>query len=139
MKQIIFCGWNMSLLIRFACCAVLLFPLGCSLKPQNDISVLEIKQCKSMCAKRLDSCKLSCTDNCPRCSAEATHVAAVNYLNYIHEKEIEGGSILRVLKSYRDPLQCRKVTCNCSADFATCNQGCTGIIQKRLRSAPYCT
>jgi hypothetical protein len=46
---------------------------------------------------------------------------------------------MRGLKSYHDPLQCRKVTCNCPSDFITCNQGCTGVIQKKLRSVPYCT
>lgn len=112
--------------------------VGC-MQPHEGISAAELKQCKAQCLQRYESCKMTCIDSCPQCSAQATHAASINYTKYVHEKQIEGGTISRVLKSYRDPLQCRKVTCNCSSDFAICNQGCTGIIQKRLRSAPYCT
>jgi hypothetical protein len=42
------------------------------------------------------------------------------------------------LNSYRDPLQCRKVTCNCHADYQVCIQSCSGVIHKQLRVASAC-
>ena len=83
-------------------------------------------------------CKERCVDNCAICSAKADYSAIKNYDEYVHEKIIEGGTITRSLKSYRDPLQCRKVTCNCYADLSICEQTCAGIIHKQLRAVPYC-
>lgn len=45
---------------------------------------------------------------------------------------------MRELNSYRDPLQCRKVTCDCLSDFAICKKGCTGVIPTKLQAVPYC-
>lgn len=64
--------------------------------------------------------------------------AMKSYGRYVHEQEVQGGMVIQELKSYRDPLQCRKVSCNCMADYNVCVQGMSGIIHKRLQVNPAC-
>lgn len=129
----------MKVFIRLLCCIFLLNLSGCVNQQKILATRNSVNQCQAICTQRFDACKMQCTNTCSRCSAASTHSSTVNYINYVHEKQIEGGIISRGLKSYRDPLQCRKVTCNCLADFMACDQGCTGVIQKRLQTVSYCT
>jgi hypothetical protein len=128
----------MNFLLRLLCFLILLNSIGCTPQQKLLVKAQPQKQCLAVCAKRFESCKAICTNNCSICSENATQSAIKNYTNYVHEKRVEGGTIMRGLKSYRDPLQCRKVTCNCYADLSTCEQNCTGIIHKQLRAVPYC-
>lgn len=126
--------------LRVICCIVLIALSGCA--SHQKVSVINpksVEQCMMTCMQHHDYCKQNCVNNCPNCSAAASETAAVNLFKYVHEKQVEGGYITRGLNSYRDPLQCRKVSCNCVADLFTCKQGCTGVIQKRLRSVPLCS
>lgn len=129
----------MNLLFRVLCCVLLLGLSGCIIQKKIVTNHKAFNQCKSFCVQRLDSCRQYCTNSCPRCSSASTYTSTTNYLKYVHEKKIQGGYITRGLNSYRDPLQCRKVSCNCASDFNTCVQSCSGVIQKRLQSVPYCT
>ena len=129
----------MNFLFRLFYCIILLIGLSGCISQQNTlVKPQKINQCMSVCVQHLESCKRNCTNNCINCSFSATDTAAVNFFKYTNEIQVQGGYINRRLKSYRDPLQCRKVTCNCTSDFLTCKQSCTGIIQKRLQSLPYC-
>ena len=121
----------MNFICRIAITGLMLLMLGCSYQ-QSSVTPQNIKQCTMSCVQRLDLCKRTCTNNCPNCSAASTARATEHYKHFVHQKQIEGGIITRELNSYRDPLQCRKVTCNCPMDFITCKQGCTGIIHKQL-------
>lgn len=129
----------MNSLLRVLCCVVLLGLSGCIIPKKIIVNRQAFTQCKMICVQHLESCKQHCTNNCPRCSSASTYTSTTNYFKYVHEQQVEGGYITRGLNSYRDPLQCRKVSCNCASDFNTCIQGCTGVIQKRLQSVPYCT
>lgn len=129
----------MSYFIRLICCALLLVLSGCATQQPGMVKSKEIGQCMQLCEQRFDSCKLQCFNNCPRCSLIAAEEAEKNYRQYVHDKQVQGGYVSRGLNSYRDPLQCRKVTCNCTSDLLTCKQNCTGVIQKRLQAVPYCT
>jgi hypothetical protein len=129
----------MNFLLRLGCFLIFLSLISCVTQQKALVKTQELKQCKSMCMQRFVSCQKLCVNNCASCSAKESYMTIVNYVKYVHEEQIEGGSLMRGLKSYRDPLQCRKVTCNCYADLMTCEQSCTGIIQKQLRSVPYCT
>jgi hypothetical protein len=40
--------------------------------------------------------------------------------------------VSRDLNSYRDPLQCRKVTCDCLADNNVCKASCRGLTPQVL-------
>lgn len=111
---------------------------SCSNQPMTLNNKSEVKQCKMRCMQKFSVCKTQCTDNCRHCRAQSHAEMCKSYANYVREKQIKGEMLDRELKSYRDPLQCRKVTCNCVADLDTCMQGCTGVIQKRLMPLPYC-
>lgn len=129
----------MHFLLRMLFCFLFLLNLGCVNKQVNLPKVNDPKLCLAQCVKRFESCKTLCVNNCALCSAKANRSMIENYSEYVHEEQVEGGFVMRGLKSYRDPLQCRKVTCNCYADLMTCEQNCTGIIHKQLRAVPYCT
>ncbi|MBA2650103.1 MAG: acyltransferase [Legionella sp.] len=106
---------------------------------QSDEQALNLAHCQMHCRENLELCHATCSNHCAHCENSAAASAACGYDQYLQEIEVQGGIIARELNSYRDPLQCRKITCNCSADFNLCSQGCTGIIQKQLRAKPYCT
>lgn len=94
--------------------------------------------CQSSCETRFKTCHQVCHKNCENCSKKAKCSAARHYQQFVHEQLIQGGVISRELNSYRDPLQCRKTTCNCKADYTVCKAACTGIIRKRLQVGPAC-
>jgi hypothetical protein len=129
----------MNFLLRLCCCLLFIGLTSCVTQQKTVLQKQNIKQCLVMCETRFGSCKSKCTNNCSKCSASSSFTSATNYKKYVHEEQVEGGLIARGLNSYRDPLQCRKVTCNCNADLMTCTQNCTGVIQKSLRSVPDCT
>ncbi len=122
--------------LRFLCCVLLLGLYGCHAK--NTLRAQEFAQCNSICIQHLDFCKQNCTDNCSTCSQKSLYSSTMNYKKYVNEQKIEGQRVMRELNSYRDPLQCRKVTCNCQADFLACKQSCTRVIPKRLQAVPNC-
>lgn len=127
----------MRLLFALLTSMLLLVNLGCV--HQLAKVPKSTKQCLAQCNQSFKSCSTLCVNNCATCSAKANRDMIENYSEYVHEERVEGGYVMRRLKSYRDPLQCRKVSCNCSADLSICEQSCTGVIHKQLRAVPYCT
>src|ERR1700733_3322598 len=95
--------------------------------------------CAASCESRLVVCSQLCNNNCLQCRAIAKFKTAEKYNHYKQEKFIEGKKVTLQLNSFRDPLQCRKVTCNCQADYQICLQSCGGAIRKRLEHAPLCS
>lgn len=121
--------------------AVLLFVCilsGCANSPAINKGNPAFAMCKMNCDQRAAACQKVCRNNCPQCCSYANQSAKNSYCNYRHEQIVKGGFIVRQLKSYRDPLQCRKTTCNCKADYQICIQTCGGRIPKRLKAAPLC-
>ena len=90
------------------------------------------------CTQQFARCKQTCEDNCPNCVNKSIIAATRSYNKYVHEQEIQGGMVIQELKSYRDPLQCRKISCSCIADYNVCLQGMSGIINKSLRINTAC-
>lgn len=129
----------MNSFLRLLCFLVLTGLSGCVTQQKAGMSNQGMSACQMTCVQHYKYCAQHCTNNCLTCSADANDSAAVNYFQYVHEQQIEGAIVTRGLNSYRDPLQCRKVSCNCMSDLLTCKQGCTGVVQKRLRPVPYCT
>jgi hypothetical protein len=117
----------------------MIFSLLSCANQQNTEELHSISQCQTNCRELYELCKTQCLNHCAHCTEVADESAADRYEQYVQEQEVQGGTIARELNSYIDPLQCRKITCNCSADFTICDQGCTGVIQKQLRAKPYCT
>lgn len=119
--------WSISMML-------LLMLTGCidqALTPEQSA-------CTSMCAKRLASCDAACKNNSQCCAASLATTTAKNYTKYKHQQCVQGVMIARDLQSYRDPLQCRKMTCDCKADYRVCVQSCTGLVHKRLQVEPPC-
>lgn len=122
--------------IRFFCMFLL---LGlCSCTANHTIRGQELAQCNMICVQHFEFCKQNCVNNCSNCSWAAKQKAAANFTKYVHERKMQGKKVMRELNSYRDPLQCRKVTCNCMADLMICKQSCSGVIPKRLQAVPNC-
>jgi hypothetical protein len=98
----------------------------------------QFKSCKAYCLEQLNQCAHVCGNSCHHCVVSQTVTVSKKYRRYVHQQTVQGGVIARDLKSYRDPLQCRKTTCDCPADYRQCTQTCTGILYKRLQVAPTC-
>ena len=124
--------WSMRLF--FILSMMLVLPLGCT----HHQASIEQKVCYVGCKQKLEACNQVCHNDCQQCSSVADHSAVTSYNRYKHEQCVQGGAIIRELQSYRDPLQCRKITCGCRADYRVCMQSCSGIIRKRLQVSPLC-
>lgn len=110
--------------------------IGCLRQPI--VTVTNLPACQVHCQERLTACKANCRNNCRLCDSYAEKQAILRYFTYQHEEFVEGGYIARDLQSFRDPLQCRKTTCDCPADYNMCMQACRGVILKEVRKAPNC-
>lgn len=95
-------------------------------------------QCKQACQQQLEICSRVCHNSCSKCSKNACQGTRKRYNRYQHEQCVRGEFVMRELQSYRDPLQCRKNTCDCQADYRVCVQSCAGKIRKRLQVVPAC-
>lgn len=127
---------TMNFFLRLLCCFLLLNLYGCTSK--NTLRGHELTQCQMACMKHFEFCSQNCMDNCPTCSWKGRYKAARNFSKYVSEEQVQGKKVMRELNSYRDPLQCRKVTCNCTADLVACKQSCSGVISKKLQIIPSC-
>ncbi len=94
--------------------------------------------CKTICQERFHSCRQRCHNSYQQCNMNAYDEAIQRYKQYKHEQCVKGESVVLELKSFRDPLQCIKITCECSADLLVCKQSCAGKIRKRLQVPPAC-
>lgn len=133
------------LLVLISC----VFFVGCHNtyhKPSNSIAnakqtgsvAINKQNCIQRCEQRYTSCKRQCLNNCHRCQMKADKQAWKSYRSYYNEMKVQGSYRPRDWLSFRDPLQCRKVTCSCPADLNVCTQQCGGQIKKELRTAAYC-
>ncbi len=129
----------MRSIVRVISCLVIMLLASCASHKTMVKSSQELASCKFSCQQRLDSCNKVCHNNCRECSATSCRAAAGSYDRYKHEQCIKGGIVARNLNSYRDPLQCRKITCECAADYQVCIQSCAGVIHKRLQVASTCS
>ena len=111
---------------------IIYYTLGCIHYPP------ETQSCRVSCVNRYQACQLSCHNSCKPCALSAAVQAERSFKRYVHEHYVEGKRVVRELKSYRDPLQCRKFTCDCVADYHVCREACGGIIHKQLQVVPIC-
>ncbi|MCX7117118.1 MAG: hypothetical protein NTW94_04290 [Legionellales bacterium] len=85
--------------------------------------------CLATCQQKLQHCLKACSNNTAACHRASCQQSRHDYQQYVHEQCVAGGFIVRELNSYHDPLQCRKMTCDCGADYHTCADFCDGTIQ----------
>lgn len=117
--------------------SLLLLLVGCALKSPT-VSYNTVQQCQLSCKAHFETCRKTCRNNCEVCQTIAIKSAAKDFFEYQREQRIKGERFARDLNSYRDPLQCRKITCCCPADYAICTQSCVGVLHKELRVAHTC-
>ncbi|MBA2710564.1 MAG: acyltransferase [Tatlockia sp.] len=122
---------NLLIQILFVCCFL---QASCVHRPYPANNVYN--SCASDCVQKLTICTNSCSNNCQECVETANNKATKNYRKYVHEQCIKGKNIALQLNSFRDPLQCQKITCNCPADYDLCMQSCSRTEIKRLQYAP---
>jgi hypothetical protein len=94
--------------------------------------------CKATCQERFIACNKTCDNSCSGCCQASNQRTAREYDHYLKQQAIQGKAVVRELNSYRDPLQCRKTTCECPTDYRTCIQTCSGKVPKKLQMAPAC-
>ena len=124
-------------LCLFALMALLF--LGCTRHPHQDAVVQQEKRaCVKSCETRSLACVKACNKSCEDCEILANQSMKDRYMGYRHDRFVQGRAVARQLQSYRDPLQCRKVTCDCQADYRVCAEACSGKIHKRLQVPEPC-
>jgi len=94
----------------------------------------QLKSCHIKCNMKLDICNKQCKNNALECAVKANIEASKNFKRYKKREFIQGKVLIEELQSFKDPLQCRKVTCSCQEDFRVCNQSCRGKIYKHLKA-----
>lgn len=120
---------------RMGAVILLLLLTSCSSYVQH---ARALKACKWQCTVTKQRCNQSCKNNCQNCTALANAETAVHFNQYKRQQNIQGSIVALELQSFRDPLQCRKPTCDCTADFSVCLQSCQGKIRKRLKVVKPC-
>ena len=128
----------MHSLSRMALCCVLIALSGCASYNSYVHVMRERAVCREACHEHLRVCSKTCYNSCQFCCARENFSTEAHYNKYKQQQRIQGEQIIRQLKSYRDPLQCRKTTCECTVDHNVCLQSCTGKLPKRLQVAPAC-
>ncbi len=123
----------LRLFFYFILSATLLVLVACVRQDTKDLA-----PCKKRCERMYRVCSQVCQDNCQNCAIVSNNQTIRNHNKYKHEICVRGGVIARDLNAYRDPLKCRKTTCDCLADYQICRDSCEGIIQKRLQVAQVC-
>ena len=117
----------------------LLFQQGCSLTPHEDAKqAQEERACITACQMQETTCLRSCRYSCKACEAREHDKMVKRYKTYLHEQCVQGMRTALQLQSFRDPLQCRKTSCDCPADYRVCVGSCRGNIRKRLQVKPFC-
>ncbi len=120
---------------RIGAVILLLLLTSCSTYVQH---VKTLKACKWQCTVIKQRCEQVCKNNCQNCTAFSNAEAAVHFNQYKHQQNIQGSIVALELQSFRDPLQCRKPTCDCTTDFSVCLQSCQGKIRKHLKVVKPC-
>ncbi|MDF1646472.1 MAG: hypothetical protein P1U61_05800 [Legionellaceae bacterium] len=120
-------------------CLLSAFLLGCSFSPKEDAKQAQAQRaCINQCGIKKTACESRCTDSCKRCERKEHAKMVKDYKTYINEQAVQGKRVALQLQSFRDPLQCRKTSCDCPADYRICVGECRGKIRKYLQITPFC-
>ena len=117
---------------------VLLFTLSCASSHKDAEEAQTQRACERTCEQQKNVCTRACDDSCKQCEVRENKKMVRFYKNYIHEQHEQGKRVALQLQSFRDPLQCRKSSCDCPADYRVCMSACAGQIYKSLQVTPVC-
>lgn len=120
------------------CMAALVCLSSCTWQHKQDEEAQERRICIAQCEVQMKHCQKACKDNCQQCEKKAVRRTRENHERYLRERCIEGKSFILRLQSYHDPLECRKMTCNCAADLRVCVESCRGRIHKQIQVEKSC-
>ena len=124
----------MKLLLSLIGCLLSILLSSCSYYEHYVKHEQQLKACHLQCNVNLDNCKNHCRNNIHECETLANLQAATRFKKYKKQQLIQGIVINEELQSFKDPLQCRKVTCSCQEDYRVCKQSCRGKIYKNLKT-----
>ncbi len=127
----------MSIFLRYLFSFIYFVLIGCVHQEQIAKHIEQV-ECKKECIKQFQLCHNTCKNNCGFCTHFHNNAALHRYDRYKNEQCVQGKMITRQLQSYRDPLKCTKVTCNCHDDYTVCSQSCQSVIQKSVKIVPIC-
>lgn len=116
-------------------CGIMLLLNACSYYQHYSQKVDVRNQCLAQCEQRFQTCQRVCDDNKAVCRAKNKARAAMHFAHYQCQQNVKGQVVSEELNSFRDPLACRKTTCECLEDKNMCQQACRGSIRKRLQYA----
>jgi hypothetical protein len=120
-------------------CFMLFFLSACSLSPHEDAKRAQAERaCIDQCQIEKTHCEQRCSNGCKLCEKQNDTSMLKRYKTYIHEQCVQGERVALQLQSFRDPLQCRKISCDCPADHRICVSACRGKIRKYLQVTPFC-
>lgn len=112
---------------------------ACSLSPKEDAKRAQaLRACIQHCADESAMCFKRCSDSCEQCEHQVNQTMRKRYKGYVHEQCVQGERVTLQLQSFRDPLKCRKTSCDCPADYRVCVGECRGKIRKYLQITPFC-
>lgn len=128
----------MNNLSRIVVCLLLILTASCSYYSHYVENEQKYKACHLDCLAKKDHCNAICRNNCKECTGLADLQAAKRFKDYKHRRTVQKKLVDLELQSFKDPLQCRKVTCSCQDDFRVCAQACKGKIKKNLKAKAVC-
>jgi hypothetical protein len=129
----------LKILKTIALGALVVFLFSCSRTSHEDAKRACAKRaCIQQCEVKKKACQKVCSTSCKQCEAEANTSMTKRYKTYVHEQCVQGERVALQLQSFRDPLQCRKTSCDCPADYRACVGACRGNIRKSLQVTPFC-
>lgn len=96
----------------------------------------EQARCLNVCQKHFEACKYTCVHNCRICKTKSNMSTDLRFMQFANQQMVQGQAVNRDTDSYKDPLNCLKISCDCVADLDACEQACTGMVRKRLISHP---
>ena len=125
-------------------CLMSLGLVGCNkrmplmMTKKEEVHAQQQRACINQCGIEKSKCLEHCQYSCKHCEKYESTKMAARYKKYIHEQNIQGKRVALQLQSFRDPLQCRKASCDCQADYRVCVGQCRGKIRKQLQVKPFC-
>lgn len=112
----------------------LLMMSACSYYHHYHDRVVAKNACYQDCKVRQWQCAAVCDQDSKLCNAKAEAIAGVHFNHYRHQQCVKGEGMTLELDSFRDPLACLKMSCECKQDYRICVQLCQNDIYKRLQT-----
>ena len=128
----------MQVIFRILFSMVFIALMGCAHQGELVLKHKSQKMCYNACLERVNACGRLCHNDCKTCAYVSHGQAKHRFDRFIKELLVKGGILSRELNSFHDPLQCRKPTCDCLADYNVCMQACKGTIYKQLQVPSAC-